>query len=103
MAAIGGHDAAPVVMGQASRPDLSRLGYGWPGREMRPVWGDQRSPTGLLSALFVFMARVLTDPSSGEIWVTRLPVKIAPAAVLADDSGGSGIVHLSRALSLQAV
>ena len=95
-AAIDGRDAAAVVVDQASRPDPSRLGFGRPGREMRPVWGDRRSPTGLPSALFVFMARVLADPSNGEIWATRLPVKTAPAAVLADDGGVSDVVPLSR-------
>ena len=56
---------------------------------MEPGWGGRRSSTGFPTAPYVYMARVCSDPVSGEIVVALPPVKIVPISVMADDDGVS--------------
>lgn len=54
--------------------------------------GGWRPSAGVLTAAFVFTTRLRSVPVSCESGVTRLPVKIAPTTVMADDGGVCDVV-----------
>ena len=58
-------------------------------RVMGPGWGGRWSSTGFPTTPYVHMARVCSDPVSGEIVVALLLVKITPTSVMADADGVS--------------
>ena len=58
--------------------------------------GGWRLPAGVPTAAPVSTTRLRSVPASCEVGGTRLPVKIAPTPIMADDGGVYDVVPFSR-------